>query len=645
MFQYNVGVGLLRVPKKLELSYAIRIFLRNPKSCGNACQQVHFLLYSLVKGRMFVEGKKMGTRRTHQPLTYDVRLPDEAQADALRLLDASRAVVNQAITLLWPFLDEFGSERSGPAWKQVGKYMGSPDFHGDRQWRCESEVVGRLLRGQAERKKAFELVAPILSDGFIRPKTEKRPAGKNRPAIKEAIITFQKHLEEDETSFVALQNVVEQSCNFFFQHDRFPIDYEELQPVPLLKVGMLTYAGDDGREKGQAYRMAIDEEAGVARFRFRYPDQAGMWLWGKVDTIIPLPSCLKERLSRGELMAPTLREERRADGERFAVLDFIIEVEKETLPEWRSVERMLGADWGVHSLLTATAVDEHSEQVGRPFFLDTGRFDGRQARTRRQIDELKKKVARYEQERDALPEEHAKRAWYIQRLVLYRREINLCWRKYEQRNRALAHLASNVLLLLCRLHGCSLLSMESLKTLKSTGRGRGVRGRWRNYRNNATIRGEIWRLLRYKCHLVGLRFQTCPPRGTSHTCPHCGSPAKTHRSPGDRGEAVKWGRWLWCEACGYNGDRDYCASLNIARLGVAYLLQMKSLGKARPCSITDPRVKPVSYTGAGSALLLPPTEIHSARHVRGNICYAPGWLGSAFLQSSQPKVVFPRLYG
>jgi hypothetical protein len=40
----------------------------------------------------------------------------------------------------------------------------------------------------------------------------------------------------------------------------------------------------------------------------------------------------------------------------------------------------------VHSLLTATAVDEHSEQVGRPFFLDTGGFDGRQARTRRQIN-------------------------------------------------------------------------------------------------------------------------------------------------------------------------------------------------------------------------------------------------------------------
>ncbi len=132
----------------------------------------------------------MRTGRTHQPLTYDVRLPDEAQADALRLLDATRSVVNQALMLLWPYLDEFGERPAGPAWKQVGQYTGSPDFHGDRQWRCESEVVGRLLRAQAERKKAFELSSPILSEGFIRPKAGHKPAGKNRPAIKEAITTL-----------------------------------------------------------------------------------------------------------------------------------------------------------------------------------------------------------------------------------------------------------------------------------------------------------------------------------------------------------------------------------------------------------------------------------------------------------------------
>ena len=587
----------------------------------------------------------MRASRALQPLTYDVRLPDEAQVDALRLLDASRQVVNTSLELLWPSLSEFGERSTGPAWKQVGTYMGSPDFHGDRQWRCESEVVGRLLRAQAERKKAFELVAPILSDGFIRPKTDKRPAGKNRPAIKEAITALQKSLEDDETSFTILQNVIEQSCNFFLRQDRFPTSYEEMQPIPLLKVGMLTYAGDDGKEKGQAYRMSLDLDAGVARFRFRYPDEQGIWRWRKVDTIISLPECLQARLRDGELMAPTLREERRADGERFAVLDFIVESTNAEMVEWQRIERVLGADWGVHALLTATALDSQGNQVGRPFFLDTGGFDGKQARTRRQIDELKKKIARFEHERDALPVDHPKRAWYQERLALYRRELDRCWLKYEQRNRALAHLASNILLLLCAVHGCSLLSMESLKTLKSTGRGKGVRGRWRNYRNNSTIRGEIWRLLRYKCRLIGLRFHTEYPRGTSHTCPRCGMPAKTYRSPDDRAKDVKWGRWLCCEHCSYNGDRDYCASVNIARLGIAYLIQMKELGKARACSIFDPRVKPASYTGAGAVLLLPPPGSHTRPILSGKMYYYPGWFGSAFLQSSQPKAVFPRLCG
>ena len=97
--------------------------------------------------------------------------------------------------------------------------------------------------------------------------------------------------------------------------------------------------------------------------------------------------------------------------------------------------------------------------------------------------------------------------------------------------RELAHLAANVLLLFASVRGCSLISGESLKTLKSTGRGKGVRGRWRDWRNNATIRGEIWRILRYKSHLLGIRFRSERPLAISHTCPRCGKPADTNRSP------------------------------------------------------------------------------------------------------------------
>jgi putative transposase len=68
---------------------------------------------------------EMRTGRHQQPLSYNVRLPDEAQADALRLLDASRAVVNAVLVDLWPSLEEFMGERTSPAWKQVVTMTGT----------------------------------------------------------------------------------------------------------------------------------------------------------------------------------------------------------------------------------------------------------------------------------------------------------------------------------------------------------------------------------------------------------------------------------------------------------------------------------------------------------------------------------------
>jgi putative transposase len=193
----------------------------------------------------------VGTRGA-QPLSYDLRLPNAAQADALRLLDASQAVINQALTALWPRLDVFTAERSGPAWKQVDALLSSPAPRGSRQWRCEAEIVGRILRAQAERKQIFSQVLPLLSAGLLRPKTETRPAGKERKAIAAAITALQRDRERDpaadDASFMALHNVIEQCCNYFLQYERFPATYEELQPLQLLRTGLLSYAGDDGGE-------------------------------------------------------------------------------------------------------------------------------------------------------------------------------------------------------------------------------------------------------------------------------------------------------------------------------------------------------------------------------------------------------------
>src|SRR5258708_12351374 len=133
------------------------------------------MLYSCQQEQMFVIGENMRTGRDQQPVSYAIRLPDEVQQDALRLLDASRSVVNAALIKLWPKLDDFLQTRRGPAWKHVVELIDSPDPHGNRQWRCEAETAGRIMRGQAERKQVFALIQPILSHGSILSNTATHP--------------------------------------------------------------------------------------------------------------------------------------------------------------------------------------------------------------------------------------------------------------------------------------------------------------------------------------------------------------------------------------------------------------------------------------------------------------------------------------
>jgi putative transposase len=200
---------------------------------------------------MFVTGVHMRAGRNVQPLSYALRLPDVVQAAALRLLDSSREVINATVAALWDRLDEFGERETKYAYKQVTAMMGSPAFHGDRQWRCEAEQAGRILREQAARKKQFALVLPLLEQGMLLPQTEQNRAGKNRKAIKAALARLSEE-DSDGGRAVELQSLIEQACNFYLNHGCFPDTYEDMQALPVQKRGILPYAGDDGEKIGQA---------------------------------------------------------------------------------------------------------------------------------------------------------------------------------------------------------------------------------------------------------------------------------------------------------------------------------------------------------------------------------------------------------
>jgi putative transposase len=170
------------------------------------------------------------------------------------------------------------------------------------------------------------------------------------------------------------------------------------------------------------------------------------------------------------------------------VLDLILEVPARQVPPRAAVRRVLGFDWGVRSLITASVVEQSPSkrypQVSRPVFLDTGGIDGRQARLRREIDRLKARRAHYvalcQEALAAHPEQltllPADCPRWEARVNDYDARIGACWQKYARRNRELAHLAANLLILLALLSDCQLICGENLATLRTQGRGRGVRG-------------------------------------------------------------------------------------------------------------------------------------------------------------------------
>ena len=255
--------------------------------------------------------------RDQQSLSYPLRLPDSVQADALRLLDVSREVINQVVKALWSHLDEFGGRGDGPAYKQVEAMTAPPTFHGSRLWRCQAEMVGRLLRAQAERKNQFALILPVLEQGMIQPKTEARRAGKSRRTIREALADLRKANDDGGTA-VELQSLIEQACNYYLANGCFPGTYEDMQTVPVLKTAQLPYSGDDGASEGQAFRLTIDLDQKQATLAFRFPDEDGQWSrsWRGKTMKLPLPDLVIRRLKSGEALAPTLREVQEADGTR-----------------------------------------------------------------------------------------------------------------------------------------------------------------------------------------------------------------------------------------------------------------------------------------------------------------------------------------
>src|SRR5262249_53470643 len=153
---------------------------------------------------------------------------------------------------------------------------------------------------------------------------------------------------------------------------------------------------------------------------------------------------------------------------------------------------------------------------------------------------------------------------------------------------------------------------------------------------------------RYKCHLSGLCLAWQYPTGTTHSCPHCGKPAHTYADSALGSPQREAGAWLRCKRCGWNGARDYAAAINIALLGVVFLVQesnhQEHVRRSKHPSMKTKPLNSASYRGAGLALRLPPTSPRG-RLLQGAKRYVNGWIKSVTLHSALSQDTMLRLSG
>lgn len=515
----------------------------------------------------------MTTKTARQLLSYPLRLPDCVQTAGLNVLEFSLPSMQQVVDTLWPHLDEIEQLSGQHIWKLLLDWLPRPAELTSRLWRCILEGAGRTLRAQADRKRVFDLLWPLLKEEHFADSAEK--SAQNR--LLQLAYCLRSEVGDNQEKIGYLLNLMEQIADFYTEHDRLPADYYELQTKPSLKTAWLPLAADDGPDKGQMYRMSVSGRQ--LTLRFKYPDH-DQWCWTP-DFTLTLP----ETIDPTQPLAPTLRLKEIKGGETIAVLDFIVEdVSPQGFPTGQNV---LAFDWGVRRLLTFVILNREGEQLAPPTFVNIGPLAGKLARLRRQIDDLKAKKAKLRKRKCGPVQD----------------EIDACWQKYNATNEALAHFAANLLLIYALIFNCDTIAGEWLKTLKAKKKKNNhfQKVRTLNWKVNTTIRQLIWRKLDYRVKRYAIRTKQVWPRGSSHECPRCGEAGITCKSPEHR-QPISYGHWFCClnPACGFNADRDYVAALNIG---------CRALVEDYPSEEkTDVVCQPVFYTGIGAALPFPPSD-------------------------------------
>jgi putative transposase len=581
-------------------------------------------------------------------LAYPIALPGKAR-------DGEGQAVDLTERLGWLFADllpwanerlvalhreevyEAAGDWPSPVWKH-GDLGDPPGWAPSRVGRCVLETVGRIIRSQAERRRAFEALRAVWDEGV----ESELAAGRIYPVARRAaeacsgeapttglLLSVAEQMAVEHRQRTGAHRIGWESFCGVPSPPPWPATYVKLQRPPVMNRPLLTYAADDGASDGQAVRYALVQDGLALVVRLLVPADPELRRWSWCEVRLEVPSRLRRELQRGgRLLAPDLRQSRSCK--------WVLDVKVQALPKGTrhgAPGRVLAFDWGLRKLVSAVVVEE-GRQVSRPFFLRVGSVYVKLKELRAHASLLRKKADRLKNRRLFAGLSGSERENIEAEEKRTRGELETVWHRYAELQEELAHLASNFLLTLAEASGCGVITGEWLGSLRSSDKSRDL-----NWRINSQIRSAIVSKLRHKARRVGISVRTVWPRGTSHRCPRCGAagqriadrpPHAMHRHKPGRGYRPRSCSWFSCGRCGFNGDRDYVAALNIGVEWFAEERARRAAGRAK--KVTGRRLsqaaavhrQAVSYRGAAAARPFPSQNerIPFAGRRRG---YLHGW--------------------
>ena len=302
------------------------------------------------------------------------------------------------------------------------------------------------------------------------------------------------------------------------------------------------------------------------------PTKVSDWEW--IEFKVRPTKKLLERLRQGcKLRKPRLIAKRVTNGRRVIFLEIIVEVPVPNIPKEvievlkKNVKRLkrslriLSVDLGFRKFATCVPIEIRPNgeliQLSRPIFIRVNNRNNVVKKIERLLNEISHIQSKLSKLRPK------SRKWKILYKEFYRK-----WRKIRNIVYQLKHYISTFIIRIALMYGCEIVVVGKLDTYKPPA-GFGKLSALLNISFPRSVR----EYLEYKCRRVGIVIVRVSEKGTSKTCPRCGTEGLLVKSYNVL-EVRKNGRVFYCPKCGYRADRDYIGALNLLK---KFLLEYLSL--------------------------------------------------------------------